>query len=297
VRLADLRRLVSIEEVLRRRGLLDGLARRGTRLVGPCPVHRGDNPGAFVADTKRGLWNCFTHCKGGDVVDLVRALDGVSCAEAARVLRAIAGSQAAPPPPAGQEPASRPEVFRPFTRRLVLDPEHPFLAARGIRAGTARRFEVGAWHGQGMLQDTVAVRLHDPTGQPLGYAGRRLQPDARGKWVLPPRLPKGQILYGWHCAARRDALVVVEGPWEVLRLHQLGVAAIALLGTSLSQDQRRLLAGVRCTVLLDGDRAGRIAARRVAQQLGAPWLDLPDDRDPADLDDDLLAGLVLPLLL
>lgn len=191
MKLRDLRRLVTIEQVLHSRGLLDGLKRRGHRLVGPCPVHHGDNPTAFVADCRRGLWNCHTVCPGGDVIELIRALDRVSYAEVARRLHATVGQD----PVRRQDPPPIPaRAFKPYTRRLTLDPCHPFLASRGIHPETATRFEVGAWHGWGMLQDCVAVRLHDIDGRPVGYAGRRLLPDPRGKWVFPRALPKTCLL-------------------------------------------------------------------------------------------------------
>ena len=291
MKLRELRQLVSIEQILERRGLLAGLKRRGCRLVGPCPVHGGDNPTAFVADCRRGLWNCHTVCRGGDVVELVRALDKVSYAEVRSTLTAMTGQLPARPPAPPPAPA-RP--FVPYTRRLTLDPCHPFLDDRGIHPWTARRFEVGAWHGWGMLQGCVAVRLHDIEGRPLGYAGRRLQPGRRPKWVFPTGLPKSHLLYGWHHLAGLDPLVVVEGPWEVLRLHQLGVEAVALLGTSASRHQVDLLRRRRCLVLLDGDQAGQGAAGRLARALAAPIIRLPIGSDPADLDDGHLAGLLRP---
>jgi len=288
VRLRELRRLVSIEQVLHRRGLLGGLRRRGHRLVGPCPVHGGDNPTAFVVDCRRELWNCHTACGGGDVIELIRALDGVSYAEIARTLGAVSGQPQAPPRP----PPTRADTFRPYTRRLTLDPEHAFLASRGIAPHTARRFEVGAWHGHGLLEGCVAVRLHDLGGRPLGYAGRRLQPGDRGKWVLPRGLPKSTLLYGWHHMCAATQVVVVEGPWEVLRLHQLGIPAVALLGVHASHEQLRLLRTMRCRVMLDGDSAGRAAAQTLARDLRAPVIRLPPDRNATDLTDQQLIQLL-----
>ena len=290
--LRELRRLVGIERVLEHRGLTEDLTRRGHRLVGPCPVHGGDNPTAFVADCRRGLWNCFTVCGGGDVVELIRALDQVTYAQVARTLTAMAGRTPARPP---SPPPTVAEPFRAYTRRLDLEPAHPFLAARGIHPTTARRFEVGAWRGRGMLQGCVAVRLHDTGCRPLGYAGRRLKPDRRGKWVFPRRLPKSSLLYGWHRLPSRDQLVIVEGPWEVLRLHQLGVPAVALLGTHFSREQIEMLRGSRCWILLDGDDAGRVAAGRLARVLAAPVIELPFGCDPADLRDQQLIGLIQPI--
>ncbi len=225
------------------------------------------------------------------MAELIRALDQVSYAEVARILATMAGQPPTRPLRSTPAPAS---PFVPYTRRLTLDPDHPFLAARGIHPSTARRFEVGIWHGWGMLQGCVAVRLHHVAGCPLGYAGRRLQPDRRGKWVFPRRLPKSSLLYGWHRVVGHDPLVVVEGPWEVLRLHQIGVPAVALLGTHASRDQVDLLAQRRCLLLLDGDDAGRAAARPLARVLAAPIVDLPSGRDPADLSDQQLLQLLTP---
>jgi len=45
---SHLKRSVSIETVLNAEGLTTVLKQRGQQLVGPCPVHGGDNPHAFV---------------------------------------------------------------------------------------------------------------------------------------------------------------------------------------------------------------------------------------------------------
>jgi len=169
------------------------------------------------------------------------------------------------------------------------------LRDRGIGVDTAQHFEVGAWHGRGMLLDCIAARLHDLNGAPIGYAGRRRHPDARGKWVFPSRLPAHELLYGWHRLPHRRHVVVVEGIWDVLRLHQLAVPAVALLGTRLSPIQHHMLRTLpRCTILLDGNHAGRTAALRIARRLGAPQITLHNGRDPTDLTDHQLYALLAP---
>ena len=54
-----LKQSVSIPQVLGHRGLLDHFKVRGDKLVGPCPVHGGDNPNAFVVSLERDLWHCY----------------------------------------------------------------------------------------------------------------------------------------------------------------------------------------------------------------------------------------------
>ena len=292
-----LKRTVTIEQVLRSRGVFASMRRRGHRIVGPCPVHGGDNPTAFVVVPRRQLWYCFTQCcAGGDVVELVRRLDGTGYRATAIELARLAGM--APlvehVVPNARTP-TRP--FRAFSRRLPLDAAAPFLAAKGIRRDTAAAFEAGKWHGRGFLQGCIAVRLHDSGGRPLGYAGRRIKPDAArryGKWKVPPGLPKAEILFNHHRARPlHEGVIVVECPWGVMRLAQLGFPAVALMGTSMSRAQREILiTAKRVVLMLDGDAAGHSAARRIRDSLAtevstATWR-LPDGLDPDDVPDRLL---------
>ncbi|MBC8422993.1 toprim domain-containing protein [bacterium] len=297
-----LKRAVSIEQVLAHRGLLDDLRVRPHQIVGPCPVHRGDNPRAFVVSRSRNLWRCFTGCAGGgDVVELVRRLDRGGYYEAAEYLASLAGKHTPRVSVArAQTQAAKP--FRPFRDRLPLDHETPMLQRKGIRPEVARLFQVGAYRGRGMLQGCVAVRLHDPQGRPLGYAGRRIDPRAvqqRGKWVFPPRLPKNDLLYGFHHVRWPTPrfLVLVECPWGVLRLAQLGIPAVGLLGTHLSETQRSLLCKAsNVIVMMDGDPAGRRAATRIRHALrndvDTAVINLLDGLDPDDLTDSEISRVV-----
>lgn len=309
-----LKAAVSIEWVLIAHGLDRRMRRRGRRLVGPCPIHQGHGPSSFVVDLDRNLWYCFSGCSaGGDVVDLVCRLNRVGYRRAAEILAELAElapvSGLAPLDRAQHRgPTTAPPPFRPFTRRLCLDPHVPLLERKGISATTAQAFEAGAWRATGFLEGCVGVRLHDPGGQPLGYAGRRTDPHEAqrlGKWKLPPRLPKGNVLYNAHRvrpALRGGAVVVVEGPWDIMRLHQIRVPAVALLGVRLSSRQRDLLriAG-RVIVLLDGDPAGRAGSERVRAALAGAGPEVrvlhpPVDTDPDELGDDELRGLLGPFL-
>jgi DNA primase len=148
-----------------------------------------------------------------------------------------------------------------------------------------------------MLSGCVAVRLFDHLGRPLGYAGRRLDPSLakrRGKWIFPPRFPKSTLLYGYHRIHHPRATVIVECPWGVLRLAQLSIPAVALLGTALSYKQRALLLGLpKVVLLLDSDDAGRLATASILQQLPnaiPAWL--PVGRDPDDLSNEDLFTLL-----
>lgn len=285
----DLKRRVSIEHVLGERGLLAAFSVSRHKLLGPCPLHRGDSRTAFVVSRSRNLWYCFTGCRvGGDVIDLVRRLDHVGYAEAGRLLARLAGPALLPAP--------APAVFRPFTATLGLEPDTPFLREKGIRPDTALAFQSGLYRGRGFLQGCLAVRLHDPDGDPVGYAGRVLDPSrARrlGKWRLPAALPKRSLLFNYHRVRHRlgAGLALVEDPWSVMRFAQAGIPAVAIMGTNLSHEQRALLSPAPAILLmLDGDAAGQHASLDIRAQLIASGVrvvraTLPENTDPDQLAD------------
>lgn len=89
---AEIRAKVPIERVLLEMyGLGDRLKRQGKKLIGACPIHRGDNSRAFQVDLEKGVYFCFSGCgrKGGNAIDFVVAMEGgISVREAALKLHA-----------------------------------------------------------------------------------------------------------------------------------------------------------------------------------------------------------------
>lgn len=304
----DLKKQVSIGRVLEVYNLGAHLKRHGDQLVGRCPLHGGDNPTAFRVHLTRGLWNCFTACGGGDIIDMIRTIEKCSKAAAAHILEhMIAAAPASAPFDADSHPpgASYTIPFKPFRRGIPLNPRTPFLQeSKGIKVETAIRFEAGLPDPKStFLRGTVAVRLHDMQGHPIGYCGRRLHVDAIsrwGKWRFPVRFPKGKMLYNAHRALsqRHCGIVVVECPWAAMRLTQAGIpGVVALLGTTITQTQLAWLAQAPAVLLLlDGDQAGYTGAKSIARALTrhttAHIHQLPPDTEPEDLSDADLAALI-----
>jgi CHC2 zinc finger len=82
-------RSVRIEDEIARRGIR--LQGRGSERVGPCPDCGGHD--RFSINIKKQLWNCRGCGYGGDVIALVRHLDGLSFGEAVRLLTGAAAAQ------------------------------------------------------------------------------------------------------------------------------------------------------------------------------------------------------------
>ena len=300
----QLKRQVGIVDVLSAYQLTGRLSRKAGHLRGPCPVHGGDNPTAFRADLDRNIWHCFTACGGGDVIDLVRRIEGCDHAQAARVLQEIAPFHKGGATPGGFTKPQRRQSFTPFTFAIPLNPVHWFLQnKKKLQPETASRYEAGTTTRSAFLKGTVAVRLHDLQGLPLGYCGRRLDPniiDRMGKWLFPRHFPKAGVLYNGHRAQqyRQHGIIVVECPWATMRIAQAGTGnVVSLLGSSASTRQIEWLAKApKVLVMLDGDEAGRKGAERlykaIAGDTTAVVHDLPDEMEPEDLPDEELISIL-----
>jgi DNA primase len=306
IQFKHLKQSVSIADVLSDRGLAEKFTKQGDRLVGPCPIHHGDNPHAFVVSMSKNLWHCFTRCNtGGDIIDFVRCLKKTSYRRTADYLAALAHTSL--PHQCSSPGAPKSQPFRPFTLCLNLDPFTPYLKNKAITPETAIRFEAGLYHGPGFLQGCIGVRLHDINGKPVGYAGRRMDPDlvkAYGKWKFPPRLPKSKILYNFHRIRYqlKKGLVIVECPWAVMRLAQLNIPAVALLGIHLLPALYDLSPKLPQVILmLDGDYAGRKATATLFNDLKSKTrvhcIYLPSNLDPDDLENDTLSSILNPFSL
>ena len=156
-----------------------------------------------------------------------------------------------------------------------------------------------------MMKDRICIPIHNERGELVAYAGRwpgdASWPAGEDKYKLPPGFRKSLVLFNLERVAqgqRPEELVLVEGFFSVVRLHALGVPAIALMGSALSDEQAALLAAhaSRVTVLMDGDAAGRAARAdivpRLAERLYVHAPLLPEGTSPDTVDADALVRLI-----
>ncbi|MFQ3679281.1 MAG: toprim domain-containing protein, partial [Pseudanabaenaceae cyanobacterium] len=123
------------------------------------------------------------------------------------------------------------------------------------------------------FRDRVMVPIADSQGRVVGFGGRSLG-EEEPKYLNSPESPvfaKGHILFALDKArpaiAAQDRVVVVEGYFDAIALHQAGIAeAVATMGIALGEAQIRQLArytpSKRVVLNFDADRAGTEAAER-----------------------------------
>ena len=118
--------------------------------------------------------------------------------------------------------------------------------------------------GVGLMKGRIAIPIHNEKAELVAYAGRWAEkevPAETPRYLLPEGFGKQAILFNLHRAAARthDVMVIAESYWSVMKLHELGFAAVSPMGHSVSAQHCALLKAfhVRKVLLLfDGDEAG-----------------------------------------
>lgn len=257
-----IKRELPIERVLSKYDLHVNLKRSGSQLHGSCPVHGGDNPRAFSVSLEKNLWNCFTHCRGGSVIDLLMAIEKVDARGAAKIGYNMLGIGI-------QDASSFDSRLRPLQFRLSLEHDHPYLKERNVDPKTARYFDIG-YCSKGIMTGRVAIPIHDPRGKLVAYCGRSID-DAQSKYRFPRGFEKSRIVYNLNRVQQIKSreIVVVEGFFDVLALYRSGIESVALMGSSVSAHQQEQLLSLeqRLTLMLDGDDAGRRGMAKALETL------------------------------
>src|SRR5438876_2475459 len=154
---------------------------------------------------------------------------------------------------------------------------------------------------RGEVYDRFRRRLIFPIwnerGKIIAFGGRALAADAQPKYLNSAESPlysKSYVLYALHlareAAQKAGRMVVVEGYFDCLSLHQAGIEnVVASCGTSLTQQQVAIMSRYVPEVVMnyDPDAAGQNAMRRsidllLAKGLRIRILKLGGGLDPDD---------------
>ena len=182
------------------------------------------------------------------------------------------------------------EAFTEYAKQNGYDPE--FLEKVGFCIKRQNGEYYDRYHGR------VMFPIHNLTGKVIGFGGRILQSEPEKKLAKNQNSPESEIyqkketLYGIYFAkgaiVNKDECILVEGYFDVLRMHQIGIEnVVASSGTSLTTEQIRLVKRYtkNITMLYDGDAAGVHAALRgtdmiLAEGMNVRVVVLPPEHDP-----------------
>jgi DNA primase len=312
---------------------------KGDRAYALCPLpgHPKRSDGkkrtpSLSVNFSRNIYNCFGCQNGGNAIEFVAKMEGLDPKDADQFRQAalkaaeIFGIELSGRKDNGKrkrtvaeksEPAAKNEPEATATASTLpviinapldfelkhLDPTHSYLASRGFTPETIKHFGLG-YCSKGMMQDRIAIPVHNSTGQLVGYAGRlvddRKVSDEKPKYLFPgPRerdgrrweFHKSDLLYNLHRIQKPvHDLIIVEGFASVWWLHQQGWPnVVALMGNSISIAQANSVRNVlqadgRLWILTDGDEAGVRCAHSILGRISpyrfVRWVKLNDGQQP-----------------
>lgn len=258
-----LKQAVSLVEVAQRYTTLTQISHSG-ECQGPCPLCGGDD--RFHVDVVKGRFYCRQcYPRGGDVIDLVMRVEGVSFSEACSHLAANLTFLSERPnyrPPqtvaaVAETPRWQAEDFQDSAqrtiaatqRRLLHDEGYAgqeYLVARGLLPATWQRYKLG----YGVTFHPLHRQQLDAIFLPWLTANGK-QVTAIQHRFLDSQLQKGErysmkvgsepLVFGLHALAPADAVVVVEGEFNCMAISQIGRQAVSV-GSESSRASARVVA-------------------------------------------------------
>ncbi len=156
---------------------------------------------------------------------------------------------------------------------------YQYLRQKGFSDALLRESGLFSFSERGVYDkffNRVMFPIMDYNNRVIGFGGR-VMGDGEPKYLNSPEtklFDKSRNLFGLNFArkARKPYMILCEGYMDVISMHQAGFqCAVASLGTSLTENQARLLKRYVNEVLLtyDSDNAGVKAARRAIPILRA----------------------------
>ena len=279
---------------------------RGRVRQGVCPFHQEAEGSFTVYEDSQRFW-CFGCGVGGDVLDFVGRMEGLTLPEAIRRLddgtTALAASSAVRPSATGQptapavaprDPALLTATLRFYGGQLRRTPKAVnYLASRSIGSNAANRLGLGYASGNGLREYLGSAGFDAARQRASGlflergaerFAGMVVVPEVSGglvRWLVgravdaqaKPRfqaLPGQKPVLGLGRLGLSPSLVIVaEGVFDYLPLASWGYPAVAALGTQGMDKIANALRGCpRVFLAFDHDEAGNAAAEGLGQLLG-----------------------------
>jgi len=262
-----------------------------------CPFHANNRTPAGEVDKQSGGMFFFFSCHHiANLVELVMHVSGRTYFEAVRFVNA-------------RKTDSNLEAE--VTKRLIDKPDYiqfdelliKRLNQQAIESPRAMRYYSGRLItdqsvnkfslGYSEKQDMVTIPVHSPDGMVVGFVGRSVE----GKeFKNTPGLPKAKLLFNLHRVKTADKVYVVESSFDVIRLDQVGLPAVATLGANVSNYQIDLLKKYfnNIIVIADNDDAGGNMKSKIIDKLGSRVNTIQLDnkyKDIGDMSDEELGKL------
>ncbi len=236
-----------------------------------CPYHNNNRTPAGEIDKKDGTFFCFSCHHVTGLTEFVMHMSNRTYFEAARFIKSKE-TETSIEKDIDKALYKKPEftmfdelvLKRLHNNLLASDRARNYFNYRKINKDSASKFSLG----YSEKQDMVTVPVHSPDGLPIGFVGRSIE----GKeFKNTPGLPKSKTLFNLHRVKSSGTVYVVESSFDAIRLDQVGLPAVATLGSNVSNIQIELLQKYfnDIIVIADNDEAGGNMKTKIVEKLGS----------------------------
>lgn len=163
--------------------------------------------------------------------------------------------------------------YEPVDQTLMNDVEdyiHPFFLRQGFKESTLRHFDIG-FARCGELANRIVIPIDAKDGTIISLSGRAVDNETKPKYHVVGDTEKSLTLYNIsRIDTGDDYIIVVEGFKSIWRFYENGFkSAVATMGSSISDEQVRLLLslGRKVIVIGDNDKAGQRLNQAVYNRL------------------------------
>lgn len=281
-----------------------------------CPFHKDKTPSMSI-NSQKNMFYCFGCGVGGDSITFVQKMDNLEFIDACKKIAEWYGIKINRIGVVSDERRAYEQLI--LWASNNLNNSHivkEYLTNRGLDEHTMQAFKLGwinkEWkkflesngmnsellERMGIPQNIIFLfedRIIFPIivrGQCLGIGGRGLAQQVPK--YLNTGVKKKELLFGFDQARIRignQPILLVEGYLDAMLCYQYKIAAVASLGTNVSEEQLKLCFELSKVVIvcMDGDIAGRAAGDKIALKLlslikpghSAHFIDLSESEDPA----------------
>jgi DNA primase len=262
-----------------------------------CPFHNNYRTPAAEVHKENGLFYCFSCQETKTLIEVIMQASGRTYFEAARLVDSKSDSKNLLQ--SITETLEKKAEFKEYDLE-VINKLHTnvfrnkraqeYFTSRKITKDSVIKYTLGYSENQ----DMVTVPIYTPEGLCIGFVARSIE----GKvFKNTPGLQKSKTFFNLHRAKRHDKVFVVESSFDAIRLEQVGAHAVATLGATISNEQRKLLKQYfnQVIILGDNDEAGQNMSKKLIASFGAGCVapPLPEGiKDVSDLSDDELKKFV-----
>lgn len=274
--------------------------------VGLCPFHDEHTP-SFSVNPATKTYHCFGCGEGGDAINFVMEIDGMTFVDAVQTLAEEFGVEL-PDEPHEESGPSKKELLgymqqaqdafvasfkdspKTFPARMMISErgvsgmdDFGYASTDAVRTIMSFPKEILSLlgflsaRGNFLFTDRLTFPIRDVMGRVVAFSARKLDGDSRMKYVntsASPLYNKSKAFYGFDVARKSKSpeCFVVEGQMDVCSMRAAGLDnAVASCGTAITQDHVDILLRrfEKVVFFLDPDKAGRKAAEKVLGLRGA----------------------------